>query len=142
MAKLTGLSYILLLITYTTFGRYLQASETPRLGWIITVLFAITLAGVMTTFWKPARNLALLGFRSNVGSLVMVLLAASLAVLVLSWVHFFTYILVIIAASLLVRIDALTLDLSNIPTFLILVGLAITGLGLSWIPPLITQGIR
>ena len=136
MPKLTWLSYLLLLVTYTTFGWYLHASQAAHLAWIMTVVFIIALAGIMTTHWQPARSLALLGFRSDVGYLVMVLLSASLAVLVLSWVHFFAYILVMIAASLLVRIDTLTLDLSHVLTFFILVGLPIVGLGLSWLPHL------
>ena len=131
MPKLTWLSYLLLLATYTAFGRYLHTSEASHLAWVMTVFGVITLAGIMTMLWKPARSFALLGFRSDVGYLVMVLLLASLAVLVVAWVHIFAYILVMIATSLLVRIDALTLDLNNTLTFAILVGIPIAGLGLS-----------
>ena len=141
MPKLTGLSYILLLVTYTTFGWCLHASGATHFAWTLTVFFVIALAGSMTTFWKPARRIALLGFRSDIGYLVMILLFASLAVLVLTWFHFFAYIVVIIAASLLVRIDALTQNLSNVSTLLILAGLPIIGLGLSWLPLLVTSGL-
>ena len=142
MPKLTGFSHILLLVSYMTFGWHLHSAAATRFAWVMTVCFVIALAGMMTTLWKPVKSFALLGFRSDVGYFVMVLLSASLAVLVLSWVHFFAYILVMIAASLLVRIEARTLDLSNLPTFLILVGLSITGLGLSWLPLFVTPGVR
>ena len=139
MPKLTWLSYVLLLAAYKTFGWYLHISEASPLAWSVTVLFVAALAGMMTTFWKPARKLALLGFKSNAGYFAIVLLLASLAVLALTWIHIFAYILVMLATSLLVRIDALTLDLSNILTFLILTGVPIAGLGLSWLPSLLTQ---
>lgn len=139
MPQSIWLPYILLLAAYIAFGRYLNATEASHLAWIITIFFVIALAGIMTMLWKPARSLTLLGFRSDAGYFVMVMLFASLAVLVLAWVHIFAYILVMIATSLLVRIDALRLDFNNLLTFLILVGIPLAGLGLNWLPLLLTQ---
>lgn len=141
MPKLTWLSFILLLVAYITFGRYLHASEASQLVWSMAALAVIALAAAMTNLWQPAKSFALLGFQSDFGCLVMVFILASLAVLVLAWAYFFAYVLVIVAASLLVRIDALSLDLSTALTFFILVGIPLLGLGLSWLPSLATQGI-
>ncbi|MDJ0703836.1 MAG: hypothetical protein QNJ46_11195 [Leptolyngbyaceae cyanobacterium MO_188.B28] len=139
MPKLTWLSYVLLLAAYSAFGHYLHRSEAPSLGWSMTSLFVIALAGIMTMLWQPTQKLALLGFKSVAGYFAMVLTLASLAVLALTWIHISAYILVMFAASLLVRIDVLTLDLSNSLSFLILCIIPLLGLGLSWLPLLLTQ---
>ena len=139
MPQSNWLSYILLLVAYIAFGRYLNAAAASHLAWSMTIIFVLALAGLMTMLWKPARRLTLLGFRSDAGYFVMAMLLTSLAVLVLAWVHIFAYILVMIATSLLVRIDTLTLDLNNLLTFVILAGIPLVGLGLNWLPLLLTQ---
>ncbi|PSN14967.1 hypothetical protein C7271_21255, partial [filamentous cyanobacterium CCP5] len=47
------------------------------------------------------------------------------------------YILVLLASTLLARVDTLIQELNNLMAFLLLAGLALLGLGLTWLPILL-----
>lgn len=132
MTKRRWLSFFILLIAYITFGWFLKSEQASSLSWILSIAFAISQAAILTLLWRPAREFALLGFQSDAGYFVMVLCLASLAVAALAWLHVFAYLLVMVAAALLVRVDLLAMELGNILSFLALAGIPMLGLGLSW----------
>lgn len=127
------LRLLLLVLAYATFGRLLHSSEVSDFIWIGTLVFILVKASVLTLLWKPTRNFALLGFQSDLGYSIMVLVLASLAVLAVVYFRAFTYVLVLVAAAILVRVDCLTNGMGNRISFLTLISLPLIGLGVSWV---------
>jgi hypothetical protein len=134
------LSSALLVIAYATYGRFLHDGEASLLRWVFSGGFAIAIAGIMTILWVPTRRIILLGFKSDIGYAIMVLTLASLAVLAVVQIRVFSYFLVLTAVSLLARVDTLINDLHPALAFSLLALLAFIGLGLSWVPFLVSEG--
>lgn len=131
------LSSTLLVIAYATYGRFLHDSVSEPLMWVLSGLYAIAIGGIMTILWVPTRRVILLGFKSDVGYAVMVLLLASLAVLAVVQIRVFSYFLMLTAVTLLARVDTLIIDLRSSLAFLLLALLAWVGLAVSWVPALL-----
>jgi hypothetical protein len=134
------LSWALLVIAYATYGRFLHDTGAEPLRWALSGIFAIAISGTMTILWVPTRRIILLGFKSDIGYAIMVLVLASLAVLAVVQIRVFSYFLVLTAVSLLARVDTLISDLHPSLAFMLLTVLAFIGLGISWIPLLVTAG--
>lgn len=131
------LSWGLLVIAYATYGQFMHSTNAAPLVWGLSMVFAISLAGILTIFWVSCRRIILMGFQSDLGYAIMVLVLASLAVVAVVQFRVFSYFVVLVAVSLLARIDTLISDYSNGVTFLLLSALAMVGLGLSWLPTLL-----
>lgn len=131
MKKLPWLSSLLLLLSYMGFGAFLQSRHSPDLIWWLASGYAVMEAACLTIMWKPLRNVFLLGFQSDLGYTMMALVAASLAVVVVSWIQIFIYFLVMLAAALLLRVELLVRDIGNSFAFVTILVLSLMGLGLS-----------
>lgn len=127
------LSAVLLLAAYLTYGGFLHSISASSLEWGITIVFAIALSAICTIGWKACRNLVLLGFQSDLGYLLMALLVASLAVVAVYQFRMFTNLSLLVAVSLLTRVDMLIARMHTIHAFLGMVSLSLLGLGLAWI---------
>lgn len=127
-------SSLLLVVAYSTYGQMLHHAGVNETIWLISLGFVVVKASVFTLLWRPTRRLLLLGFQSDAGYSIMVLVLASLAVVVVVQFRAFAYIVVLIAAAILVRVDCLIQRLSDRATFLVLLGLPLLGLGLTWLP--------
>lgn len=138
--KTHWLSRGLLVLAYATFGQFIHASGLASALWLLTCVFLVAKAGVLTLFWRPVQTFVLQGFKTDVGYSVMVLVLASLAVLAVVQVKSFAYIVVLVAAALLVKVDCLLEGLGDRRSFVVLILLPLLGLGLSWLPALLFQG--
>lgn len=134
MFSFPWLSSLLLLLSYLGFGTFLHHHNSSELIWMFAISHALLEAAFLSVAWKPVRGLFLMGFKSDVGYSIMALALASLAVVIVVWIQIFAYFLVMLAASLLLRVDLLTRDISNLLSFLTLSLIAFAGLALSWIP--------
>lgn len=134
-------SWVLLVLAYITYGRLLHQAEASVTVWLVSLGFILIKASIFTLLWHPARRLMLLGFKSDVGYLVMVLVLASLTVLVVVQFRAFAYIVVLVATAMLVRVDCLIQQRGDRWTFLVLLGLPLVGLGLTWLPAVVRGGI-
>ncbi|MGF1524375.1 MAG: hypothetical protein ACFBSF_18805 [Leptolyngbyaceae cyanobacterium] len=135
--KSRWLSWGLFVVAYATFGQLLQGNYAGHAIWITTLIFVMAKASILTFVWTPIRKFALLGFQSDTGYSIMVLLLASLAVVAVVQFRAFAYVVVLVATAILVRIDTLIDDLGDHLAFLTLALLPLIGLGLSWLPQLI-----
>jgi hypothetical protein len=79
----------------------------------------------------------LFGFNSDVGYVVLALGLACLVIAVVSQFRLVAYWSLLVATTLLVRVDLLVAKMSNSLAWLSLVGLCWLGLGLSWLPQLL-----
>lgn len=136
------LSWTLLVVAYCTYGQRLHSSEVKEWVWLGSLAFITFKAGLLTVLWKPSRKIILMGFQSDVGYSIMVLVLASLAVLAVVQFPAFAYFVVLVAAALLVRVDCQIEKMSSNTAFLALLLLPAIGLGLSWIPTLLHLGAR
>ncbi len=133
-----GLSWTLLVMAYATFGGFLRYREASQITWGVTVALAITGAWLITLGWPQARRVLLWGFQSDIGYFAMALSAASLAVLVVTQFQMFTYFAMLVAVSLLARVDNLISGSRDTSAFLWLSVLALLGLAISWLPTLLS----
>lgn len=131
------LSWTLLIMAYATYGGFLHHGETSPLGWAVSGLLAIWGAWAITLGWPRMRQLMLLGFQSDLGYFVMALTIASLAVAAVSQFQRFAYFLMLIAVSLLARVDNLIAGFRDVVAFFWLSALALLGLAISWLPLLL-----
>lgn len=140
LMKSHWLSWGLLVLGYATYGQLLHSVDSSQVAWLFTLGFVLVKAGVLTLLWPPVRDFALKGFKTDVGYTIMVLALASLAVLAVVQFRTFTYIILLIASALLVRVDCLVDGMSDRLSFVTLVLLSLIGLGLSWLPTLLFHG--
>ncbi|MGB5975507.1 MAG: hypothetical protein WBG38_19425, partial [Nodosilinea sp.] len=111
--------------------------EAGLAAWFLSAVLAICGAGVITLFWPLIRRIILLGFQSDMGYFVMALSLASLAVVAVTQFQLFVYFSMLVAVSLLARVDNLIIGVKDTAAFFWLAGLALLGLGLSWLPMLL-----
>lgn len=136
------LSWGLLILGYATYGQLLHSNASDDYMWWVTLAFMVVKSGILTLVWRPVRDLAIKGFQSDVGYSVMVLALASSAVLAVVQFRAFAYFIVLVATALLVRVDCLAQGMGDRRSFITLVLLAMMGLGLSWLPVLLFQGVE
>jgi hypothetical protein len=132
------LSGLLVVMAYATYGGFLHDLGTAPRNWAISIVVSILLAAVTTIAWRPCRHVLLLGFQSDLGYFLMALMLASLAVIAVTQFHIFTSWALLIAVSLLARVDMLIAKFEGAIAFLIMISLSMLGLGLAWIPHLLT----
>lgn len=138
--RFPGLSVIFLLLANMAFGFFLHEIEAHRFGWAIATIYIILQCSVLSIAWKRARNLFLMGFKSDVGYSIMALAGASFAVVIVAWVQISTYFLTMLAAAILLRIKLYTRRGSPLSSFLIMVTVSLVGFSISWIPTLVKNG--
>lgn len=131
------LSWTLLVMAYATYGGFLHDGNTVLVGWVLSALLAIWGAWAITLGWPKLRQLLLLGFQSDLGYFIMALTTASLAVAAVSQFQRFAYFVMLIAVSLLARVDNLIAGYRDKVAFVWLSALALLGLALSWLPVLL-----
>ncbi|NJL44924.1 MAG: hypothetical protein HC922_02570 [Leptolyngbyaceae cyanobacterium SM2_3_12] len=122
-----------MILAYATYGGFLHSTHARPLAWILSIVFCLGVAGITTIFWTPFRRVILLGFQSDIGYFVMAVLLASLAVVAVTQFEIFAYLTMVVAVSLLVRVDLQIADFKDSVAFLALSLLALLGLGLSWL---------
>lgn len=130
------LSWTLLVVAYATFGQLLHSNGASDLVWGVTLVFVMVKACVLTLIWQPVRRFVLLGFQSDAGYSIMVLVLASLAVLVVVQFRAFAYVLVLIATTILARVDCLVDALGDRQSLGVLILLPLLGLAISWLSQL------
>jgi hypothetical protein len=134
------LSRLFLVMAYATCGHLLHSYQAGVMVWLGCGVFVLAKAGILTLFWRPVRRFFLLGLQSDAGYSLMVLLLASLAVLAAVQIRTFSCVTMLLATAILVRVDSLVDRVSDRWAFLTLILLPAIGLGLSFVPILLSQG--
>jgi hypothetical protein len=120
----------LLLVAYATFSWFLYASNVTWLAWTAVLVFTLAEALLLTTFSRGLRRLIRGWLISDVGYFVTIICSAFLVVIILVWVQVFSYILVLIAAELLARLELQQHRCNRWQSFLVLTIVSFIGLGL------------
>ncbi|MBE9158611.1 hypothetical protein IQ265_17490 [Nodosilinea sp. LEGE 06152] len=140
LIRVHWLSWALMVLAHVTYGGFLHDRNAGPTAWLVSVVLAICGAGAITLFWPLIRRVILLGFQSDMGYFVMALSVASLAVVAVTQFQLFAYFSMMVAVSLLARVDNLILGVKDTAAFFLLAGLALLGLALSWLPQLLWVG--
>ncbi len=135
-------SWLLFVVAYLTFGQLLHSTTAAPWMWGISLGLVVIKAGLLTLAWQPTRKFILLGFQSDAGYSIMVLALASSAVLAVVQFRAFAYVIVLVATALLVRVDCLVDGFSDRQAFQVLLMLPLLGLGISWLPKVLSLGIK
>ncbi|MGB3516520.1 MAG: hypothetical protein WBA43_08690 [Elainellaceae cyanobacterium] len=130
MTKLPWLALGLLLLAYTTFSWFLYAAHVTWLAWAAVLVFTLAEALLLTTFSKGVRALIRSWLTSDVGYFTTIICAAFLVVIALVWVRIFSYVVMVLAAELLARLELQQWQQSRWRSFVILSLVSFTGLGL------------
>lgn len=118
-------SLALLLGTYSTLGWLLSAwlvyaFQTPWVGWaiwMIVVVAVLLLAAALSSPWSKLRDSFAHLVKSDTRAFLVAVIFALLSVVIITWLHIFVHILVVVAAGTLVRLDTQTAKWSNKQSF-------------------------
>jgi len=139
LKKLPWVSLTLLLVTYITLGWILSAINDPLPIWVIVVGTVLLLAMALSSPWSKIRD----GFadlvKSDNRAFLVAVVTALMIVFIITWLHIFAHVLVVISTTTLVRLDTQTARWSNRQTFWFLVNVPLVGLGLGAVAQTLTQ---
>ena len=130
-----GLSVLMLLLANMAFGFFLHNQDSHESVWLLALIYVFLECGALSIAWRPARDLVLMGFRSDVGYTCMALAIASFAVVVVAWIQVSTYFLMMLSAAILLRIKLYTRRGGPIMSFVVMMFASLAGLALSWLFP-------
>lgn len=128
--KLPWVSLALLLVTYSTLGWLLSPFYDPWFVWVMVVVGVLLLAAWLSSPWAKITNTFARLFKSDTRAFFVIVLAAFLSVVIITWFHVFVQALVVVCASTLFKLDAQTARLSQRQTFWLMAILSLIGLGL------------
>ncbi len=133
------LSWLLLVMAYATYGNFLHTPESTPGEWGVSLFLAVWGSWAITLGWPQMRRLLLMGFQSDLGYFVMALTIASLSVVAVTQFQRFSYLVMLLAVSLLARVDKLIAGYNDTLAFILLSLLSLLGMALSWIPRLVAM---
>ncbi|MBD1868228.1 hypothetical protein H6F93_18255 [Leptolyngbya sp. FACHB-671] len=130
---LPWLSLSLLLAAYSTFSWYVYHLTITWVVWVCVIGFAVLQALLLTTFAQGFKAMVGRWLSSDTGYFTTVLSLAFLATTVLVWAHVFGYIITVIAAEVLARLDLQNRGFSRAQSLFILTLVSLTGLVIGWV---------
>lgn len=132
MKRLPLLSLAILLAAYTSFSWFLIQSTATWLAWALVLTFTLLQALLLTTLFDRLKVLIGAWLKSDVGYFTLII-AVSLGVTVsVVWFRVFGYVLVLIAAEVLARLDLQNAGFNRIQALLILTFFSLSGLAIGW----------
>ncbi|MBW4684030.1 MAG: hypothetical protein KME40_02780 [Komarekiella atlantica HA4396-MV6] len=130
LKRVPWVSLALVLLSYSTLGWVISETRPPLFVWLVVVVVILLLLITLTTPWsKMARYYTIL-FKSNTRSFGVAVLAAFLFFVMLAWFRVFLDTLLILSATILVKIDFQTAGFREGLAFVITSIFSLTGLAL------------
>jgi hypothetical protein len=128
--KIPWVSLTLALLTYSSLGWVISRADITLIEWVGVAIAILILVGILTIpgirFVQYSNYL----FRSNTRTFIITLLGAFSLFLMIAWFRLFLDTLVIVAATILVRIDFQTAGFRQIYAFGILSFISLLGLAI------------
>lgn len=122
------LSLPLLLAAYATFSWFLHDSNVSWLAWGAIITFTLLEALLLTAFSQGFRSIIRGWLLSDAGYFAAIICGAILAAFALIWIKIFSYILVVVSAELLARLDLQNIGCNKWRTFVLLTLVSFSGL--------------
>lgn len=143
LKNFTLVALTLLLVTHGVLGWQLSAligpfwvdpisfASTPTiLIWLVVIIADLLLAAALTTPFSERREEFISLFRTDSRAFLVCVALAFLTVVIITWLYIFVHIFVVIAASMLVRLETQRMKWRNRQLFWSLAITSILGLGL------------
>ncbi len=105
LKRVPWVSLTLVLLSYSTLGWVISETDPPMFVWSAIVIAILLLILTLTTPWPKVTYYYTIVFESNVRAFGVSVLAALLFFIMLAWFRIFLDTLLIISATILVRID-------------------------------------
>ncbi|MEH2349972.1 MAG: hypothetical protein V7K55_18645 [Nostoc sp.] len=105
LKRVPWVSLALVLLSYSTLGWVISETHAPLFVWVQTVVGILLLIVTLTTPWPKMTYYLNTLLKSNVRSFGVAVLAAFLFFIMIAWFGVFLDTLLIISATILVRID-------------------------------------
>ncbi|MFQ3616900.1 MAG: hypothetical protein SNJ57_08130 [Cyanobacteriota bacterium] len=122
----------LLLAAYTSFSWFLYQNTEHWVAWVLATVFAIVQALLLTAWSRGLRRFFRNWLQSSLGYFSLVLLGAMSIAVILVWYHVFEYILVVVAAEILARLDLQQAKLGRWQSLGVLTVISVLGLAIGW----------
>lgn len=131
--NLPWLSLTILLAAHSTFSWFLYHATVTWLVWTLAFTFTVLQALLLTTFSQGFRAFLSRWLRSDVGYFTVVITGAFFVTVALVWIQIFSYILVLVSAEILARLDLQNNNFNRLQSLLILSTVSLTGLVIGWV---------
>ncbi|MFS0514581.1 hypothetical protein ACEYW6_07640 [Nostoc sp. UIC 10607] len=105
LKRVPWVSLALVLLSYSTLGWVISETRAPLFVWLVTVVAILILIVTLTTPWPKMTYYFSILLKSNTRSFGVAVLAAFLFFIMIAWFRIFLDTLLIISATILVRID-------------------------------------
>lgn len=131
--KLPYGSLSLVLLTYSVFGWILSQEKLPDYAWLLIVISLIILVAGITTPWSKTVKYVRVLFNTKLKSFGFAVLGAFLFFLIFAEFRIFLDIMLIISATVLVRLDFQTAGIKETQAFFLTSLFSVTGLMLGFL---------
>ncbi|MBD2460377.1 hypothetical protein H6G89_04905 [Oscillatoria sp. FACHB-1407] len=132
MKRIPWLSLSLLLIAYSSFSWFLYQSTATWIVWLIALSFALTQALLLTAFLQGFRFFVKGWLKSDIGYFSVISIGAFSIAAILVWIHVFEYVLLLIAAEVLARMDLQNAGFNQWQALGVLTLVSISGLSVGY----------
>jgi hypothetical protein len=113
-------SLALIILTYGHLGWAMSHANISSYNWVLIVISVLLLVGEITSPLKRVINFCTLLFKTDARTLIVAVLCAFLFFIILALFRFFLDVLLIVAATLLARVDIKSTGIKQIYSFLFL----------------------
>ncbi|MCC5609107.1 hypothetical protein LC612_20545 [Nostoc sp. CHAB 5834] len=105
LKRVPWVSLALVMLSYSTLGWVISETRAPLSVWLATVVAILLLIVTLTIPWLKMKYYLDVLFKSNIRSFGVAVLGAFLFFIMIAWFRVFLDTLLIISATILVRID-------------------------------------
>jgi hypothetical protein len=130
LQRVPWVSLALVLLSYSTLGWVIAETLAPVSVWVATVVAILLLIVTLTIPWMKMKYYFSILLKSNTRSFAVAVLAAFLFFIMIAWFRIFLDTLLIVSATILVKIDFQTAGLREGLAFWTASIFSLTGLGL------------
>lgn len=122
-------SLFLFLAAYFNLGWLLAASVVPVWTWLLVASLILLVAEALASPWAIIRKFFFRWISTDTRAFFAVTFAAMLTVIVLSWFHVFTQVMLLFVAACLIRLNLQTAAIGDSKAFVILSFLSLASMG-------------
>ena len=130
---LPWVSLTLVFVTYSVFGWILSQENLPEFVWLLIVISVLILVAAITTPWSKAVKYVRVLFNTKLKSFGFAVLGAFVFFLIFAEFRIFLDIMLIVSATILVRLDFQLAGAKEIQAFFFTSAFSIAGLMLGFL---------
>ncbi len=130
--KIPWLSLLLLLLAYSSFSWFLYRATVTWVVWLLAFMFALLQAMLLTTFSNELKRVLSIWIKSDAGYFSTIIVFAFLVAVAFVWIQTFSYILVVVAAEMLARLDLQRAEFGRSQALSLLTLVSLSGLAVGW----------